>query len=180
MQGSQVRFLSWALVLTLALTTRVVAGGKQPNDKPAKRGQTGGALEVEPGPPLSLNVRLVNLQKNASGGVASVALDAQSVVDLKQLTITLTLPPDVTFADGSRVYTQTIDLAAGATFDIPKDLLVGKDGKYNFSIDASGATIQGKPVHRGLAYKLLVGAQDKLPPVKDGAIEYQGVPGGGN
>ena len=107
-------------------------------------------------------------------------LDALAAVDLQEVTLTVTLPQEITFADGSRVYTQTINLTAGTTFDLPKDLIVGKDGKYNVSIEAAGTTSQGKPVRRGLSYKLLVGAQEKLPPVKDGAIEYQGVPGGGN
>jgi len=171
----------WLLGLALAITLApaAVAGGN-PNEKSAKRGASSSYKEVEPGPPLALEVRLVNLQKNTNGGVASVALDALASVDLQEVTLKVTLPQDITFADGSRVYTQTINLSAGSTFDLPKDLIVGKDGKYTVSIEASGTTSQGKPVRRGLAYKLLVGAQEKLPPVKDGAIEYQGAPGGGN
>jgi hypothetical protein len=172
---------TWVLGLSLAVAFAApgLAGARQ-DERPGRRAHTSPALEVEPGPPLSLSVQLVNLQKNVSGGVASVDLGALAAVDLKEVTVTVTLPQDVTFADGSHVYTQTLNLAAGATFDLPKDLLVGKDGKYNIALDASGTTSQGKPVHRGFSYKLLVGTQEKLPPVKDGAIEYQGVPGGGN
>ena len=179
MKGSYGKLWSWGLVLAIALAPLAAAGEKR-GGKTDKRGQATPALEVEPGPPLSLDVRLVNLQKNANGGVASVALDALAAVDLKEVTLTLTLPQGVTFADGSRVCSQTINLSSGATFDLPRDLLVGKDGKYVVSIEASGTTSQGKPVRRAMAYKLLVGTQEKLPPVKDGAIEYQGVPGGGN
>jgi len=165
--------------MAIGVVPAVMAGGN-PSSKPSKQRAASSAHEVEPGPPLALEVRLVNLQKNSNGGVASVALDALASVDLQEVTLTVTLPQDITFADGSRVYTQTVNLSAGATFDLPKDLIVGKDGKYNVAIEASGTTSQGKPVRRGMSYKLLVGAQEKLPSVKDGAIEYQGVPGGGN
>ena len=178
MKGTSRKVWLLGLALAITLAPAAVAGGN-PNAKSAK-GAASAAKEVEPGPPLALEVRLVNLQKNSNGGVASVALDALASVDLQEVTLKVTLPQDITFADGSRVYTQTINLSAGSTFDLPKDLIVGKDGKYTVSIEASGTTSQGKPVHRGLAYKLLVGAQEKLPPVKDGAIEYQGAPGGGN
>jgi hypothetical protein len=154
--------------------------GKNSSPKPARRNASKPALEVEPGPPLSLQVSMVNLQKNSNGGVASVSLDALAAVDLQEVTLTVTLPQEITFADGSRVFTQTIDLSAGAKFDLPKDLIVAKDGKYNVSIEAAGTTSKGKPVRRAIAYKLLVGTQEKLPPVKDGAIEYQGVSDGGN
>lgn len=171
---------SWVLVMVLAVALApAVLAGEQHGTKPAKS-RTGGALEVEPGPPLSLQARLVNLQKNPNGGIASVDLGAIASTELKEVTVTVTLPQDVTFADGTRVYSQTVNLAAGATFDLPKDLIVAKDGKYNISIEAAGTTPNGKAVRRGMSYKLLVGVQEKLPPVKDGAIEYQGAPGGGN
>jgi len=179
MKGTSRKVWLLGLALAITLAPAAVAGGN-PNSKSAKGGASSATKEVEPGPPLALEVRLVNLQKNSNGGVASVSLDALASVDLQEVTLTVKLPQDITFADGSRVYTQTINLSAGSTFDLPKDLIVGKDGKYTVSIEASGTTSQGKPVRRGLAYKLLVGAQDKLPPVKDGAIEYQGAPGGGN
>ena len=179
MKGSSGK--TWVLGLSMALAFAAggLAGAKQ-DERPAKQAKASPALEVEPGPPLTLSAKLVNLQKNVSGGVASVDLGALAAIDLKEVTVTVTLPQGVTFADGTRVYTQTLSLAAGAALDLPKDLLVGKDGKYNVTLEASGTTSQGKPVHRGYSYKLLVGVQDKLPPTKDGAIEYQGVPGGGN
>jgi hypothetical protein len=167
------------LALAIALAPAALAEGKS-SPKSSKRGTSSSAQEVEPSPPLSLQVRLVKLQKHTNGGVASVELDALASVDLQEVTVTVTLPNEITFADGSRVYTRTINLAAGTTFDLPKDLIVGKDGKYDISIEAAGTTSKGKPVRRGLSYKLLVGDQEKLPPVKDGAIEYQGVADGGN
>ncbi|MCI0407622.1 MAG: hypothetical protein L0191_03495 [Acidobacteria bacterium] len=179
MKGSSGKIWLLGLAFAIALAPAALAEGKS-SPKSAKRGTSSSTQEVEPSPPLSLQVRLVNLQKHSNGGVASVELDALASVDLQEVTLTVTLPQEVTFADGSRVYTRTINLAAGTTFDLPKDLIVGKDGKYNISIEATGTTSKGKPVRRGLAYKLLVGAQEKLPPVKDGAIEYQGVADGGN
>jgi len=166
-----------AIILAMAVAPVCAAGsGKEPGQK----GKPAPALEVEPTPPLALDVKMVKLQKNSSGGVASVALDALASADLKEVTVTVTLPANVTFADGSRVFTQTVDLASGQDLKIPKDLLVSKDGKYVVSVEAAGTTTKGKAVRRGFSYKLLVGAQDTLPPVKDGAIEYQGVSGGGN
>jgi len=179
MKGTSRKVWLLGLALAITLAPAAVAGGNSSSES-AKRGVSSSYKEVEPGPPLALEVRLVNLQKHTNGGVASVALDALASVDLQEVTLKVTLPQDITFADGSRVYTQTVNLSAGTTFDLPKDLIVGKDGKYTVSIEASGTTTQGKPVRRGLAYKLLVGTQEKLPPVKDGAIEYQGTPGGGN
>jgi len=174
------KFRAWISILILAVALAPVAlSGERHDAKPAKS-QTNGALEVEPTPPLSLQARLVNLQKNSNGGIASVALDAIAAADLREVTLTVTLPQGVSFSDGTQVYSQTINIASGATFDLPKDLIVSKDGKYNVSLEAVGNTSQGKPVRRGMTYKLLVGVQDKLPAVKDGAIEYKGVPGGGN
>ncbi|PYQ12470.1 MAG: hypothetical protein DMH00_06060 [Acidobacteria bacterium] len=166
------------MALGMALAPACWAAGKQ-GEKTRGRERSKPALEVEPSLPLSLQVRLVNLQKNPKGGVASVALHALSDSDMDGVTVTVTLPQEVTFADGSHVFTQTLRLSAGSTLEIPKDLLVGKDGKYVVQVEAAGTTPQGKLVHRGTAFKLLVGAQESLPPVKDGAIEYQGVPGGG-
>jgi len=178
MKGPSGKIWYLALALSIALAPVSLAGSKR-SAKAAARNPSGQALEVEPSPPLSLDVRLINLQKNSKGGVASVALDALSDLELSEVTVTVTLPPDVTFSDGSRVFTQTLNLSAGSTFTIPKDLLVDKDGKHIVTLEATGTTPQGKAVRRGMAYKLLVGAQEKLPEAKDGAIEYEGVPGGG-
>ena len=68
MKGSYGKLWSWGLVLAIALAPLAAAGEKR-GGKTDKRGQATPALEVEPGPPLSLDVRLVNLQKNANGGV---------------------------------------------------------------------------------------------------------------
>jgi len=178
MNGLSRKFWFLGLAMAIALAPVCLAAGKRGTKSPA-RAKPGAALEVEPTPPLSLEVKLVNLQKNSRGGVATVALEALSALDLQEVTVTVSLPPDVTFADGTRVFTQTVNLSAGSTYKLPKDLLVGKDGKFMVSVEAAGITTQGKPVHRGTAYKLLVGAEESLPPVKDGAIEYQGVPDGG-
>jgi hypothetical protein len=133
---------------------------------------------TEPAPPLSLEFRLANLQKNTSGGVASFSLEAASSVALEEVTFSVRVPSGAVFSDGTQEKTWTSPLTSGGTLSLPFDLLVPKDGKYVLSGEASG-NYQGKPVHRALSYKLLVGVQDKAPKVKDGAIEYPGVPGGG-
>jgi len=132
---------------------------------------------TEPAPPLSLTLRETSLQKNTQGGVASLSLEALSDVALDQVTLTIRVPSGVVFSDGTREKTWTSAIAPGNTLSLPFDLLVSADGKYLLSGEATGS-YQGKPVHRALSYKLLVGVQEKAPKVKDGAIEYPGVPGG--
>jgi len=178
MRGKSNQLWILAIALAIALPLPCLAAGKAGERMP-RRDKPSPVVEVEPSPPLNVQARLVNLQKNKNGGVASVVLDALSDVDLDEVTVSIKLPPQVTFSDGSTVYTQTIKLSAGTTFNLPKDLLVGKDGKHVIQLEATGTTRDGKPVHRGTAFRLLVGAQDSLPPVKDGAIEYQAAPGGG-
>ena len=170
---------AWLALFVLAIAVAPVCAAGSGKEQGAK-GKPAPAMEVEPSPPLALDVKMVKLQKNSNGGIASLSLDALASVDLREVTVTVKLPANVTFADGSSVYTQTVDLAAGKDLKIPKDLLVGKDGKYFVSVEAVGTTTKGKPVRRGFSYRLLVGTQDTLPPVKDGAIEYQGVSDGGN
>ena len=178
MKGKSRKLWILAVAMSVSLPFPCLADGKA-DDRTSRRVRPNAIIEVEPLPPLSVQARLVNLQKHKNGGVASVVLDAASAIDLDEVTLSIKLPPDVTFADGSTVYTQTVKLSAGATFNLPKDLLVGKDGKHVIQLEATGTTRQGKPIHRGSAFRLLVGAQDSPPPVKDGAIEFQGAPGGG-
>ena len=169
---------AWLAVFVLAIAVAPVCAAG--SGKEGAKGKPAPAMEVEPSPPLALDVKMTKLQKQSNGGIASLSLDALASVELKEVTVTVTLPANVTFTDGSRVFTQTVNLAAGQDLKIPKDLLVTKDGKYFVSVEANGTTTKGKAVHRGLSYRLLVGAQESLPPVKDGAIEYQGVSDGGN
>jgi len=163
------------LVFVLAAGGRTFAGGAEPH-KGARRVSQGST--TEPAPPLSLDVKLTNLQKNSSGGVATISLDASSTVTLEGVSLSMSLPDGVIFSDGSRSKNWTFDLAAGGTYKIPADLLVSSDGKYVVSAEAT-SSFKTKPLHRGSSLKLLVGVQEKTPPSKDGAIEYQGVPGGG-
>ena len=169
-----------AALAALLTAGPVLAAGSaaKGSDKAEKAPNPKHAITVEAGPPLSLDFRLVSLQKNARGGVASLSMDTRSTAAMDPVTLVVDLPDGVTFADGTRNKSWTFPLAAGASFAIPSDLLVAEDGKYVVRAQASG-TLHGKPMHRGLAFRLLVGAQDATPPVKDGAIEYPGVPGGG-
>jgi hypothetical protein len=164
-----------ALVVFGLAAGQIFAGGAEPNKAGRRVTQRS---TTEPAPPLSLDVKLTNLQKNSSGGVATISLDASSSVTLEAVSISMSLPDGVVFNDGSRSKNWTIDLAAGGTLKIPADLLVSADGKYVVSAEAAGS-YKNKPMHRGSSLKLLVGVQETPPSKKDGAIEFQGVPGGG-
>lgn len=164
-----------ALCVFVLAAGQASAGGAE-RHKSARRVAQGST--TEPAPPLSLDVKLTNLQKNGSGGVATISLDASSTVTLEGVSLSMSLPDGVIFSDGSRSKNWTFDLAAGGTYKIPADLLVSSDGKYVLSAEAT-SSYKTKPVHRGSSLKLLVGVQEKMPPSKDGAIEFQGVPGGG-
>jgi hypothetical protein len=131
---------------------------------------------TEPAPPLSLDLVLSTLQKNSSGGVASMSLKAGSSVALDEVRITLRAPAGVVFDDGSQERTWTSKLSAQEPFSFPFDLLISKDGKYVITGEATGQ-FEGRLLHRGISYKLLVGVREKSPQLKDGAIEYPGVPG---
>jgi len=163
------------LVLGFAGTALLAASGVirgKENPRP------GSHTTVEPSLPLTLDVRLVNLQKNSRGGVASLALDVASAVDLDEVTVSAKLPGGVVFSDGTHSQTWKFDSKAKGTLRIPTDLLVGYDGKFPVSVEVNG-TFRGNVIHRAMSYKLLVGGQEGLPPVRDGAIEFQGVPEGG-
>jgi hypothetical protein len=120
----------------------------------------------------------VNLEKHASGGVASLILDAAADAALGEIGITIRVPEQISFTDGTRVRTLSVTLAPGARTEIPLELLIRRDGKFTLKAEAT-TTLRGKPVRRGTAFRLLVGVEEKTPAVKDGAIEYQGVPGDG-
>lgn len=172
--------LTIGVLLMWGLAMPAGAGGKpetgRPPAEPAERAEP--RPTVEPMPPVSLEIRVERLQKHAKGGVVSVTLESKSDVDLDDLTLSIRLPSKVRFSDGTSSRTWQGPLAAGGKIDLPADLLVDDDGKFVVSAEAS-AIYQGRPIHRGLAFNLLVGVQETRPPTKDGAIEYQGVPDGG-
>jgi hypothetical protein len=136
------------------------------------------ATTVEPAPPVSVNVRLANLQKNSRGGVATLSVDTRSAVEVGEVTLDMKLPGGVVFSDGSKSKSWTFNIAAGGTSNVSAELLVDADGKYIIPVKAT-ASYQGKPLNRAVSFKLLVGVEEKRPQPKDGAIEYPGVPGGG-
>ena len=133
---------------------------------------------VDPEPPASLSVELVNLQKNPNGGVASLLLRVNASVSIEGAVVSAKVPGNLVFSDGSTTKTWTVDHATVSTQSIAADVIVPQDGKYVISTQVSG-TAKGSSIHRGTAYKLLVGVQEPAPKVKDGAIEYPGSPGGG-
>jgi len=170
------RILAAALFLAVGLAVPVLAGTSAEKAKAGAPSRS--AATVEPAPPIALNVRLVNLQKNTRGGVATVSADTSSTVNLDEVTLKMNLPAGVYFADGTRTKTWTFGLPGGGTSNVPADLLVGADGKYVISVEAA-SVYRGRPVHRGFSFNLLVGVEEEHPQPKDGAIEYRGVLGGG-
>ena len=144
---------------------------------PQSRHASGNAVTVEPTPPLTLDIRLKGLQKYSRGGVATILVEAASDVDLDSVDISLRLPDKVSFTDGTRARKWDRALARGGKVVLPADLLVGEDGAYTLSAEAT-ATYRGMPVHRGFAFTLSAGAPERKLSVRDGAIEYPGVPGG--
>jgi len=133
---------------------------------------------VDPEPPAAVTVELVSLQKNPNGGVASLLFRANATVSTEGAVISARVPGNLVFSDGSNAKTWNVDLVAAGTQSVTTDVIVPQDGKYVISAEVTG-TAKGKPIHRGVAFKLLVGVQEPPPTVKDGAIEYAGSPGGG-
>jgi len=170
------RILAAVLFLAVGLAVPVLAGASA--EKANANGPSKSAVTVEPAPPIALNVRLVSLEKNASGGVATVTADTSSAVNLGEVTLKMNLPAGVFFTDGTRTRTWTFTLPTGGTSSVPVDLLVGADGKFVIPVEAT-SVYRGKPVHRGHSFKLLVGVEENPEKPKDGAIEYPGAPGGG-
>ena len=126
---------------------------------------------LDPQPPLTLTVEVVSLQKNAVGGVVSLLLRVSADMGIEDAVVSAKAPANLVFADGSAVKTWSVDLAAAGTKTIPVDVIVAQDGKYVLTAEVSGAA-RGKPIHRGVALKLLVGVKERAAKVKDGAIEY--------
>jgi len=135
-------------------------------------------LTVDPEPPVAVTVELVTLQKNPNGGVASLLFRANATVSTEGAVISARVPGNLVFSDGSNAKTWSVDLVAAGTQGVTADVIVPQDGKYVISAEVTG-TAKGRPIHRGAAFKLLVGVQEPPPQVKDGAIEYAGSPGGG-
>jgi hypothetical protein len=133
---------------------------------------------IDPEPALALTVELVTLQKNARGGVASLRLTVNAQVSVTGVVVTARVPGKLVFADGSTLKRWNVDIGAAGTGSLLTDVILPEDGKFVVSAEVSG-NIQGKPVHRGVTYKLLVGAQEPAPKVKDGAIEYAASQDGG-
>ena len=133
---------------------------------------------VDPAPPAAVTVELVTLQKNPNGGVASLLFRANATVSTEGAVISARVPGNLVFSDGSNAKTWNVDLVAAGTQSVTTDVIVPQDGKYVISAEVTG-TAKGKPIHRGVAFKLLVGVQEPAPQIKDGAIEYPGSPGGG-
>ena len=133
---------------------------------------------VDPEPPVAVSVEMVTLQKNSNGGVASLRFRANATVSMEGAVLSAKVPGNLVFSDGSSAKSWNVDLAAAGAQGVTADVIVPQDGKYVISAELTG-TAKGTPIHRGVAYKLLVGVQEPTPKIKDGAIEYAGSPGGG-
>lgn len=144
----------------------------------ARGSQMASRPTIDPEPPLALKVELISLQKNAKGGVASLRLTVTAQMDATGVVVTAKAPGKLVFSDGSSQKSWSVSLDETGTVSLSTDVIASEDGKFVVSAEVSGS-IQGKPVHRGAALKLLVGVQEPAPRIKDGAIEYAGSQGGG-
>jgi hypothetical protein len=144
----------------------------------ARGSQTASRPTIDPEPPLALTVELISLQKNAKGGVASLRLSVKAQMNATEVVVTARVPGKLVFSDGSAQRSWNVSLDESGTASLSTEVIASEDGKFVVSAEVSGS-IQGTPVHRGAALKLLVGVREPAPRVKDGAIEYAGSQGGG-
>lgn len=170
------RYLVAVLFLAVGPGFPVLAGTSAERDEAGA--PPGSAVTVEPAPPIALNVRLVKLERNTEGGIATVSTEVNSPIHLDEVTLKMDLPVGVSFTDGTRTRAWTFDLPAGGTSSVAVDLLVSADGKYVISVEAA-STSQRRAIHRGSSFRLLVGVEETPAPLKDGTIEYPGAPDGG-
>jgi hypothetical protein len=171
-RGSRSR--TWPPLLAAAvLLSLLPAGGSilSASPKPPEAARQTAQLTSEPQPPLELKVGLGELQKNRRGGIATLRIDLSASVAVAGAVLTVKAPAPLVFADGSTVKTWNLDLAASHAGSIPVDVIASQDGKYAITAEIEG-TVDGRPVRRGAAYKLLVGVKEKEHRIKDGAIEF--------
>ena len=151
----------------VAATLALAAPAQKPIDAPPSVGRP----TIDPQPPMGLSVEIVGLQKHARGGIASVVLKVVAEVGVQGAVLTAKAPGDLRFADGSRVKTWNLDLAAGDAREIPVEVLVPRDGRYAISAELEG-TVGGRAIRRGSAGTLFVGKREAPLPSREGAIEY--------
>ena len=132
------------------------------------------AATVDPLPGLALNLNVNAVEETARGGVISLTLETTSAVQVETLSLVMQLPPHIVFADGSKEKTWEVTLDAGGSAVLPIDLLVGRPGRFVLKAEAIG-TLGERTIRRGTAYPLVVGMSERLPEVKDGAIQYRGL-----
>jgi hypothetical protein len=144
----------------------------------ARGSQAASRPTIDPEPPLALDVELVSLQKSAKGGVATLRLNVKAQMVATGVVVTAKVPGKLVFSDGSAQKSWNVSLDASGTASLSADVIASEDGKFVVSAEVSGS-IEGRPVHRGAALKLLVGVREPAPRVKDGAIEYAGSQSGG-
>jgi hypothetical protein len=164
------------LASIVAMMVAILAGADSGTAVPAAQARDAApapaGLTTDPQPPLGLDLTLTSLQKNASGGVASLVLTVRATVGIEGAVVTAKAPGKLVFADGTAVRTWAVDLTApGAMRSIPVDLIVPDDGRYVVSAEVTG-TARGNSIHRGAAYRLLVGVEEPKGKVRHGAIEY--------
>ena len=136
------------------------------------------AKTVDPEPPVALSVELITLQKNATGGVASLRLTVSARTSLSGVVVTARVPGNLVFADGSRLKQWDVELDEAGTGSLQTDVIVPEDGKFVVSAEVTGSS-RGRSVRRGAAYKLLVGAEEPAPKFRGRAIEYEASQDGG-
>jgi hypothetical protein len=141
-------------------------------DPPGRPGDT-----VEPLPGLSLAIHPAGLQRLARGGVASLVVDLDAQLAVDDASVTITLPDEIAFTDGSKQRSWRPDLAHGRTIGVPVDLLAGRDGLFSIRVEAT-ATYRGATIRRGLTHDLRIGVERPRSPRRHGAVEFRGVSSG--
>jgi hypothetical protein len=168
-----------ALSSTILLVSWI-AGGEIGRASPAGRMPAPAApgTTVEPLPGLDVTVELDSLQKWGRGAAATLVVKMTTDLDLAEAVLSAKAPADVVFADGSKAKTWKVKPASKRAQTIPIEVIASRDGTFSISFEIEG-TSGGKALHRGVAYRLQVGEDDRAPAVRHGAIEYPAVQEGG-
>ncbi len=133
---------------------------------------------IEPLPPIGLEIAALGLERQARGGVASLLLRVDPVIAVDDATIDLRLPDGVTLRDGARARRWKTSLRAHEPLGLPITILAGRDGTFTIAAEVTGID-RGRPIRRGIAYSLSIGAERARPLFRNGAHEFRGQPGRG-
>src|SRR2546422_6543914 len=93
---------------------------------------------IDPEPPLALTVELVTLQKNASGGIASLRLTVNASMSITDVVVTAGVPGKLVFTDGSSLMRWNVDFGAAGGRAVLTDGVGPGGGKIALPAEGSG------------------------------------------